>query len=346
MALISLYRKELTTCAFITVFVTLTTLQGCNNQKNEAKDLTPVTVGITASFLGEAATFTAKEHDFFNKNGLQVVFKQNTSGAISLRDLFSGEVDIAHVAETPVVYALLDTSYFAGKAPSFQIFADMMYADEIQHIIARKDHGIIEPQDIKGKKVGIFRDTQLDYFFDSFLLEHQISKDSVTFVNLDPASQIEAIVTGDVDLVVTWEPYATYIQEKLTEKAFQLNTKLTYSTLWMTVTLNRYAENNPDVLVAYLQAIKEAQGYIEKHPEETQHLLAQKTGVTIKAIKSVWNEINYSLSLSGRMLTLLDEQERWIGRNTTANSSEIDFKKIINFKPMSTVYPEGITVIQ
>ncbi|TYP94892.1 ABC-type nitrate/sulfonate/bicarbonate transport system, substrate-binding protein [Fodinibius salinus] len=320
---------------------------GCSSKDEDSADLTTVRVGITKSFLGEAATFVAQQQGYFKDEGLDVQLEQNSSGAVSIRELFDEKIDIAHVAETPIMYALLDSSYYTRKEiPSFQIFADMIYADEIQHIIGRRDQGISNPRDISGKTVAISQGTQLDYFLDSFLLEHQIAKEELTLVDIDPQKQVNAIANGEVDVAVNWEPYATYIKQELGNKAISLDTKLTYSTLWLATARDRYAEENPEVLVQYLQALRQAQKYISKYPNKTQQLLAQRTGVSIAAIQESWDNIDYELSLNERLITLLDDQARWMERNNITDSSDINFRALVNFEPMQTVHPEGITVIQ
>ncbi|WP_445664721.1 ABC transporter substrate-binding protein [Fodinibius sp. AD559] len=331
----------------VTVLLLLFIIGGCQKQDNTTKTLTDVRIGINKSFLGETATFVAREQGFFKKHGLDVSFKNNNSGRQSIRDLLREKVDIAHVAETPVVYALFDTSYIEGaNRSSFQIFGDMIYTNEIQHIIARKDHGIKNPNDLENKKIGIYQGTQLEYFLDSFLLEQKISVDNLEVVNMEPSSQVKAILDGDIDVSVTWEPYATYIQQQLGDRAVKLEPELTYSTLWLAVALDGFAEKKPDVLVSYLQAIREAQAYIKDHPKNVQQLLAQETGVPIEVIEPIWGEIDYQLSLSERMLTLLEDQMRWIKRKNNVAVNNFDFTRIINFEPMRNVYPNGITVIQ
>lgn len=317
----------------------------CNHQRqNNVLQPEKITVGITTSYLGEAAAFTAKEKGFFEDYGLDVTLKLNPSGAKSIKDLFRGEVDIAHVAETPVIYTLLDSSYYKGDVPSFQIITDMIFSHNIQRIIARKDHGISNPKDIVGKKVATYKGTQLDYYLDSFLLEHQIPQSSITTVNLDPVAQVEAINSGEVDVAVNWEPYATYIEQNLGDNATSLETELTYSTLWMASTLDSYAESNPDVLENYLRALKKAQDYIKSHPRETKELLAEHTGISLEVLDSLWDEVVFELSLSERMLTLLEEQARWMSREGIADTTDFRANQIINYEPMRKVYPEGIIV--
>ncbi len=321
-------------------------LTHCGHSEKE-KTQHEVTVGITTTYLGEAATFVALEKGYFEKNGLDVTLKHNASGSISIRDLFDGKIDIAHVAETPIAYALHDTGYYKGPTvPPFQIFADMIYSDNIQKIIARRDRGIEQPSDIRGKKVAIFKGTQLDYYFDSFLLEHQIPDEQITYVDMRPTDQVEAIVEGDIDAAVTWEPYASYIEDILNEDGIILQTELTYSTLWMATTLNSYAREHPSVLTAYLKSLSRAQKYIQKHPLETQKMLAKHTGIAVNIIQSLWNEIDYELSLSERMLTLLEDQARWLNRNNMADTTGFNMEQLVNYEPMQKIYPQGISIIK
>lgn len=323
-------------------------LLGCRESGSEEnRNLKQVNIGITSTYQGEAATYVAKEKGYFEDNGLDVTLKPNSSGRASMHDLFEGVVQIAHVAETPVIYTIMDTSYYPGEeVPPFQIFADKIYSHKIQKIIARKDHGITEAEDIVGKRVAIFQGTQLDYFFDSFLLEHQILNDEIEIVHMNPWEQVEAIQNGEIDVTVIWEPYASYIQKELGENAVYLNTDLTYSTLWLSAVLNTYAESNPEVLTAYLKALLTAQDYIRKNPEYSQELVARKTNVPTDVVKSLWNEIDFELSLSERMLTLLEDQARWMIRNDLADTTIQNIEQYIRFSPMEEVHPRGITIVR
>lgn len=340
------------TCSFLRarflVILFCILIAGCNQSNSEQDtNLQKVTIGITSSYQGEATTYVAKERGYFEANGLDVTLKANASGKQSLFDLFDGIVQIAHVAETPVVYSIMDTSYYPGSSiPSFQIFADKVYSNKIQRIIARKDSGITEAEDIVGKRVALYHGTQLDYFFDSFLLEHQIFKSELEIVDMSPKQQLEAIQNGEIDVTVTWEPYATYIQKELGDNAVLIDTDLTYSTLWLSTALDSYAEEHPEVLVAYLKSLKQAQEYIKSNPIYAQELLAEKTRVPRDVVKSLWTEMDYELSLSERMLTLLEEQTRWMIRNKIADTTIQSMEQFINFSPLEEVNPDGITVVR
>jgi ABC-type nitrate/sulfonate/bicarbonate transport system substrate-binding protein len=326
-------------------FVFLVYMTGCETDHSE-RELTKLTVGVTASYLGEAATFVAVDKGFFNEQGLDVTLKLNPSGSRSIRELFSAEVDIAHVAETPVVYSVMRGDYHNGEVPDFKIFAEMIYSHHIQKIITRKDSGIEVPHDMKGKRVGVYRGTQLDYFFDSFLLEHQLDHNNLVYINLTPDQQIGEIIDGEIDVAVVWEPAATYIKDKLGDQAIELTTSLTYSTLWMATALSDFATDHPGLLASYLKALQNAQSYILENPEESQEILSRYTEIPLNVVETIWNEVDYQLSLSERMLSLLEDQARWMIQNELADTTRYDMRELIHFESMEEVHPQGITIIR
>ncbi len=58
-------------CLLLKITAAAVLLQGCEADQNE-RELARLTVGVTSSYLGEAATFTALEKGYFEEHGLDV----------------------------------------------------------------------------------------------------------------------------------------------------------------------------------------------------------------------------------------------------------------------------------
>lgn len=337
------YIKNTLLILFLAIIVTAWI--GCEPDKEPAEGI-PVSVGIT-SYIGEAATFVAKEKGFFAENGLDVTLRINNAGSESVRQLLSGDVDIAHVAETPILYSKLNSSYFTGeKQGELRIVANMMLANRIQRVVARRDSQIDVPEDIEGKRVALAGGTQSEFHLDSFLLEHQIQVEQIDTLHMSVSEQIEAIRRGEVDVVFAWEPYATELFYELGENAVALPTRLTYSTLWMATVLDQFAEDHPELVTAYLMSLKQAQEFILANPDRSLQFLAERTGVSIEIINEVSSQLDYELNLSERMLNLLSEQQRWMISTNKTDKPEIYLMDIIDFSFMEEVHPKGITIIR
>ena len=318
---------------------------GCNTTDDE-RELIPVKVGIT-SYIGEAATFVAVEKGFFRENGLDVTLQVNNAGSESIRQLYAGDVDIAHIAETPILYSKLQSGYYTGERKGkLQIVANLTLANRTQKGIGRRDAGIQEPGDIRGKRVALARGTQLEYLLDSFLLENQISISEIDTMHMHVMDQAEAIKEGEIDVAFVWEPYATQILFNLDDNAVVLPTKLTYSTLWLINVLDSFSNENPEIIKAYLKSILQAQQYIRENPAWAIELLAEKTSTEYDVVHTVINQIDYELNLSELMLNLLKEQQRWMLESGIADQGEIDIFDLINFEYMEEIYPKGISLIR
>ena len=318
---------------------------GCSTTEDE-QELIPVKVGIT-SYIGEAASFVAVEKGFFRKNGLDVTLQVNNAGSESIRQLYAGDVDIAHIAETPILYSKLQSDYYTGERKGkLQIVANMILANRIQKAVGRRDAGIETPGDIRGKRVALVRETQLEYLLDSFLLEHQISISEIDTLNMHIVDKVEAIKIGDIDVAFLWEPFATQVLFNLDDNAVVLPTNLTYSTLWLINVLDSYSSKNPEVIKAYLRSLLQAQQYIRENPTQAIELLAEKTSTEFDVIYNVIDQIDYELNLSERMLHLLKEQQRWMLKTGIADQDGVDIFELINFEFMEEVYPQGISLIR
>ncbi len=80
-------------------------------------------------------------------------------------------------------------------------------------MLARQDRGIKAPEDLKGKTVGITAGSSGHFFLSLFLTYHQMPMSDVKIVDLEPARLSQALIEGQVDAIVTWEPYINTNQE-------------------------------------------------------------------------------------------------------------------------------------
>jgi len=330
---------------FIWLIPSVIYLFSCNAADNQ-QELIPVTIGIT-SYIGEAASFVAVEKGFFRENGLDVTLQVNNAGSESIRQLYAGAVDIAHISETPILYSRLQSGYYTGERKGeLQIVANMILANSIQKAVARRDAGVETPGDIRGKRVALARETQLEYLLDSFLLEHQISINEIDTLNMHIGDKVEAIKTGEIDAAFLWEPFATQVLFDLDDNAVVLPTNLTYSTLWLISVLDSYSNKNPEVIKGYLKSLLQAQQYIRENPAWAIELLAEKTSTEFDVMYNVFDQIDYELNLSERMLHLLKEQQRWMLKIGIVDQDGVDVFEMINFEYMEEVYPRGISLIR
>lgn len=321
-------------------------LAACGRQGPSTQDqLEELTVGITP-FMGEMATYVAQEQGLFERHGLRVILRENGAGPVSVAQLLQGEVDIAHMSETPFLMALLDSAHARnGALPPMRVIADMIVARQIQKVVARRSSGIEGPRDLLGKRVALPMGTQAEYYLDALLLEHQLPTHGLRTVHTPPDALASTVLSGEADAIVIWEPYATAIIGQLGEDAVVLPTRLTISTLWLAVTMEGTLRERPQALTAYLLALRDAQEHMQRHPEATKALMARRTGTSIDVLERLWPDLDHELSLSERMLTLMEDHLRWLAEKRGTGRA-LDLTGFVSTDPMDGCCPHRVSMVR
>ncbi|MDK1046107.1 MAG: ABC transporter substrate-binding protein [Anaerolineales bacterium] len=300
-------------------------------------------------FLGSAPVSVAYDQGFFEDEGLDIKLKQHPGGWLSLKDLFEGRADIATVAELPIVYSAFDKrKYTKTDRPEFYIIGDMIYSQSIvQKVVVRKDRGIMNPSDLKGKRVGVFKGTTLDFFMDAFFVDNNIDTSDVEIVNLDVFKMTDAIVKGELDAIFTWEPHVQITLQRLGEKGGVLNSTLEYSTSWLIVVTKDYAQNHPEILEKFLRAIVKAEDFIKASPQKAIDIHAKISKTDRAILARLWGLVDFDLALSESLLTVMEDQANWLlGKNLYDVKEIPDFKEFLYLDAMKAVKPSGLRIIR
>lgn len=142
------------------------------------------------------------EKGFFRARGIELVYMPGAGGGDAVRNLLSGQADVAFT-DPGSFFAALD------KGEKLRAIYDI-YPQNIFNVVALKSSGISKPADLKGKKIGVYSlssGTRLNLQ----VLLHQagLSESDVTVVptgllNFAPLmqGQVDATAATDTGLVV------------------------------------------------------------------------------------------------------------------------------------------------
>jgi NitT/TauT family transport system substrate-binding protein len=128
-------------------------------------------------------------------------------GVGSLKALQNGDVDLAIGAEFPFVKQNLSGS-------RMMIIASIAQVDVLE-LIARKDKGILEPADLKGKRVALILESQLEFCLDRLLLQYGLTLNDIEKLNLLPLGIEQSILEGTADAMVLREPMTGRVKTAL-----------------------------------------------------------------------------------------------------------------------------------
>jgi NitT/TauT family transport system substrate-binding protein len=311
----------------------------CSKQERPAEPKKKVTVGVASATLS-APVFIAYEKRFFSDEGLDVVLKLYPSGKKAMEGMFAGEVDLATVADTPIVLAS-----FARE--DYVILATFVHSYDDVKVLCRKDRGIIRPADLKGKRIGTSLMTSAHFFIHVYLVEHGIRKSEVNVIDVPPQELPEALRHGKVDAVAIFEPYAYQAEKALPGNVVRLPKSSLYRETFNLVAMKKFAMDNLEGLKRILKAVDRSIEFIHRNRKESISLLAGATAVNETLLVSVWSDFIYGLSLDRSLLTSMEDEARWAMRNRITEVKKIpNYLDYIYLDAMKAVRPESATIIK
>ncbi len=140
---------------------------GCQEQPE--KYTGPIEKVTIAAYLGEFSSlvFIVENQGYFTGNDLDVTIKEYETGLGPIQAVLAGDADFATAAE----FVLVSNSF---NHEDLKALSTIDLANAIE-LVARKDRGINNPADLKGKKIAISQKTQAEFFLGNFLIFNSLS---------------------------------------------------------------------------------------------------------------------------------------------------------------------------
>ncbi|MGD8259044.1 MAG: taurine ABC transporter substrate-binding protein [Desulfobacterales bacterium] len=291
-------KKILTSIALI---VALSMLFGLGSSIAADKE---VTIGYQLVY--NPACSAILDGTFEKATGYKINWRKFDSGAKVINAMASGDVHISLGGSSPIA---------AGVSRGLDIELVWIYEDiaSAEAMVVRNGSGIIAPQDLKGKKLGVpFVSTT--HFHTLFALEQfGINPKDVKILNMQPNAIAAAWERGDIDAAFIWDPALGRIKKS----GKVLITSGTLST-WGKATFDgcvankTWASKHPEFMAKYIKTVAEIDASYRDNPKAwTPDSKMAKN--MVKLIGGDPNDVPKVLALYG--FPTMEEQasDRWLG---------------------------------
>ncbi len=206
---------------------------------------------------------------FFRAQGIDMVFMPGTGGGDAVRNLLSGQADVAFT-DPGSLYAALD------KGEKLRVIYDI-YPQNIFNVVALKSSGISKPADLKGKKIGVYSLSSGTLTNLQLLLNQAgLSEKDVTIVvtgllNFAPLmqGQVDATAATDTGLLVA---RARGVGEV---NVMEVRNSLNVSSDIFVVREETYQQKK-DVLKRFLTAYRDSMLWMIAQPQEAAALAVKR----------------------------------------------------------------------
>lgn len=338
-----LMKKQITSfLAVVLVVVALVGVWFWQEQGGERVADAPVLLSpIAIANIGEYSILNliAEERGFFQQIGLQATITEYASGPPAVSALLAGKEDVAMAADFVGVSNIFEHE-------NLRIISQFSRHYDF-HVLARRDKGIIEPHDLKERRIGVTRKGVGEFFLGSFLIEHGFHFQDIAVVDLPPEELVAELTEGTVDAIVAFNPHVYTLQMNMKDMLASWSAQEKEDTFGLIYTTEAFAREHSETLKRYLRALLAAEEYLARDVDGAQNILAHRMGYEANYIAWIWPRFTFGLGLDQELLIAMENKARWAIKNDLVRKTEVpNYLKYIYFDALETVSPKTITIIK
>lgn len=281
----------------------------------------------------------AAEQRFFVEQGLDVTLVPVTHGRAAMEQLRQGKADVAAMADVVFLLAVM-------RGEPISALASVLNVSNDNAVVARRDHGVVAPGDLAGKRIGVSFGTGGEYFLWAFLVRHRLAPESVTLVDVAPNQIAAALAQGSIDAVATWSPIVADAQRAVGEHAVLFAEATAYRLDSLLVGGSGFLQAHPQAGQKLLRALFKAEQYQRLQPQAALDLVARWLQVDARALQPFWAASSFKVELRQSLLVTLEDQARWaMARGHVADGPVPNLLPNLYLDALLAVQPGRVNVV-
>lgn len=223
-----------------------------------------VTIGYLPSDH-DAALFVADAQGKYAENGIKTKLVQFNNGGDLMTAMASGDVDVGYVGITPVL------SSIAKGVPVKVISAAQT---EGSGIVVAKDSGISSVSDLEGKKIATPGEASIQHMLLTYYLEQNgMSIKDLKVSAMKVPSMNDALKTGKIDGMITFEPYVTIAEKNGATVLAGSQDILPDHPCCVVAATDKFINEHPNETAKILEIHENATSFINENPDEAAGML-------------------------------------------------------------------------
>jgi ABC-type nitrate/sulfonate/bicarbonate transport system substrate-binding protein len=213
--------------------------------------------------------YLAEKKGFFKDAGIDANIRVFSSGNEAGQAFQSVKADVLEAGDMPTL-ALVDR--MGGDAV---IVAQVARSEQAIQLIGPTT--IRGPADLKGKKIATIFGATNEYYIRKYVKENGL-EGQVTIINLDPGSQVPALLRGDVDAIVTFLSFGVRLLQDS-----KYHTIAAWGSSLMLAVSKRFVDSEPATVEKILRVLQRSAEVINADPKAAVAAVAGDHGVVEKA---------------------------------------------------------------
>jgi len=251
-----------------------------------------------------------------NKAGYQLAWKPINLGPVVSESFAAGEIDMGVMGDLPA---------FVGRSSGIK-YTIVSVSDmaKSQALLTNPKSGIQNVADLKGKKVAATKNTSGHELLAALLEREGMTLNDIIFINMSAADLSQALIKGDIDAAVIWEPSVTRLEDSgmklIMDGAFCPN----YNVL---LAGDDFLRNNPAAAAAVQKAFNRGNEFMKQNMDECLKMLTVEFKIPEPQLKKMISKYQ-PMPIDEKVLTDLKGQEVFLSKNGITKNP-VDIKTFI-----------------
>ena len=289
----------LTVCAILI----LTACQNSTADSHEIKGNSIRVASWSQEITEQVNLLVADEKPFFKEEQIDVTFIPGSGSSDAIKNILAGNADIAFTDAG---------SFFSALDQGEDLVAIYnIYPQNVFNVVSLKENEITEPEDLKGKTIGVYslasgtRQNLLILLHEAGLTEEDVNIVETGVLNFAPLmqDQVDATAATDTGLFLGKEKGLGEVD------VIEVKDYLNFSSDLFVVTREMFDENK-DVIQRFLSGFQTSTEWMINHPEEAAELAVNYAidGQDVQLNKGII-ELRNEASQSEHQLGYIDTQQ-------------------------------------
>jgi NitT/TauT family transport system substrate-binding protein len=280
----------------IIITILLLSVSGCTEAELGTTSSDEVIKSSKYFWPGQYWVEVAQAKGFFEEAGLNIeLVDTNEDYEGSLQDMIDGKMDINHFTLYAFMKAVANGEDLVAVIPTDK-------SNGAESILSTKEIETI--QDLAGKKVGVQKDSYLNYILTSVLEANNVLSEDVERVEVIGEKAGEGLINGQYDAIIMWEPILSEAKEAI-DGNILYDTSSTEPVVSPSVVVfhRSFVEERPEDIQAFVNVWAKTTEYMKENQDEAYTIIAENYGVTIEDV-AAFAEVDSILDLDENQVIL------------------------------------------
>ncbi|BBX88430.1 ABC transporter substrate-binding protein [Mycolicibacterium boenickei] len=257
----------------------------------------------------------------------RVVWQDFASGAPLTAQMIATHVDIGSMGDYPLLTNGSKTRKYDDAVTEMVATTGYNLRGSLNQVVVPSDSPAEKLGDLTGKKVSTSLGSAGDGMFSSAVRNSGMDKAAVHIVNQDPSVGASAIDGGQVDGLAQFVPWPQLVIYRNQGRLLYDGGDNNVPTFHGVVVRKQFAEGNPEVMAAFLRAMKSTTDDIVAHPLAAAKRVGELTGIEPEVIY-LYNGpnglVSFDMTLKEQFLTAFASvKEYLVGRGSVTKDFDV-----------------------